>query len=114
MFLIGGLHVRRYKNIFEMFGNPVPRECESKQAYAEYLLKLFVRSGRYFVTRPSPETTYGSSRECNWQRRVWQAALEQCDRPGEGLEYAPHHLVLPIDRRVLLQFLMEAVEEVRA
>ena len=104
----------RYKNVFKMFGNPVPRECESKQAYAEYLLEFFARSDRYSVTRPSPEKTYGSAREFNWQHRVWQAALEQCERPGDGPEYAPHHLVLPIDRRVLLQFLMEAVEEVQA
>ena len=53
-------------------------------------------------------------REVNWQRRVWQAALEQCRRPGDGPEYGSHHFVLPIDRRVLLQFLMEAVEEVQA
>ena len=102
--------MRRYKNIFKMFGDPVPRECESKQAYAEYLLQFFARSDGYSVTRPSPEKTYGSAREIIWQRRVWQAALEQCKRPGDG----PHHLVLPIDRRVLLQFLMEAVEEVQA
>ena len=106
----------RYKNIFKMFGNPAPRECESKQAYAENLLALFARSDRdrYSVTRPSPETTYGSAREFNWQHRLWQAALEQCERRGDGPEYAPHLLVLPIDRRVLLQFLTEAVEEVRA
>jgi len=97
-----------------MFGDPVPRECESKQAYAEYLLQFFARSDGYSVTRPSPEKTYGSAREIIWQRRVWQAALEQCKRPGDGPEYGPHHLVLPIDRRVLLQFLMEAVEEVQA
>jgi len=103
-----GLYVR-YKDIFRMFGNPVPRECESKRAYAEYLLECFARSDRYFLTRPLRETTYGSAREFNWQRRVWQAALEQYERP----EDAPHHLVLPIDRRVLLQFLMEAVEEVQ-
>jgi hypothetical protein len=103
-----------YKNIFEMFGTPVPRECESKQAYAEYLLKLFARSGRYSVTRPSPEITYGSARECNWHRRVWQAALEQYEPHDDEPEYAPHHLVLTIDRRVLLQFLMEAVEEVQS
>ena len=102
--------MRRYKNIFKMFGRPVPRECESKQAYAEYLLQFFARSDGYFVTRPSPEKTYSSMREVNWQRRVWQAALEQCKRP----EYGSHHFVLPIDRRVLLQFLMEAVEEVQA
>jgi hypothetical protein len=74
------------------------------------LLEFFARSDRYFVTRLSRETTYGSAREFNWQRRVWQAALEQYERPdGE-----PHPLVLPIDRRVLLQFLMEAIEEVQA
>ena len=75
---------------------------------------VFARFDRYFVTRPSRETTYGSAREINWQRRVWQAALEQYERPND----APYHLVLPIDRRidrrVLLQFLMEAVEEVQA
>jgi hypothetical protein len=99
------------QNIFRIFGNPEPRECESKQAYAEYLLEFFARfDSRYFVTRPSRETTYGSAREINWQRRVWQAALEQYERPND----APYHLVLPIDRRVLLQFLMEAVEEVQA
>ena len=104
----------RYKSIFQMFGNPVLRECESKQAYAEYLLEFFARSDRYFVTRPSRETTYGSAREFNWQRRVWQAALEQYERPDDEPKDAHHHLVLPIDRRVLLQFLMEAVEEVQA
>ena len=100
----------RYKTIFKMmFGSLEPRECESKQAYAEYLLEFFARSDCYCVTRPSRETIYGPTREFNWQRRVWQAALEQYERP----EDAPHHLVLPIDRRVLLQFLMEAVEEVQ-
>ena len=106
--------MRRYKNIFKMFGRPVPRECESKQAYAEYLLQFFALSNGYSVTRPSPETTYSSMREVNWQRRVWQAALEQFKRPGDGPEYGSHHFVLPIDRRVLLQYLMEAVEEVQA
>jgi hypothetical protein len=105
----GGLYVR-YKNIFKMFGNPEPRECESKQAYAEHLLEFFGRSGRYCVTRPSRETIYGPTREFNWQRRVWQAALEQYERSND----APYHLVLPIDRKILLQFLMEAVEEVKA
>ncbi len=45
-----------------------------------------------------------------WQRRVWQAALKQYVPRDD----AAHHLVLPIDRRVLLLFLMEAVEEVQA
>jgi hypothetical protein len=97
-----------------MFGNPVPRECESKEAYAEHLLKFFDPSGRYSVTRPSPETTCGSAREINWERRVWQAALEQHQRLDDEPEYARNDQVLPIERRVLLQFLMEAVEEVQA
>jgi len=97
-----------------MFGNQAPRECESKEAYAEYLLEFFDRSDRCLVTRPALQITYGSAREINWQRRVWQAALEQYEWPDDEPECARHHLVLPIDRRVLLQFLMEAVEEVQA
>ncbi len=100
----------RYKNIFHMFGNPELRECESKQAYAEYLLEFFARSDRYSATRPSSETICGLAREFNWQRRVWQAALKQYVPRDD----AAHHLVLPIARRVLLLFLMEAVEEVQA
>jgi hypothetical protein len=104
----------RYRNVFKMFGNPAPRECASKEAYAEHLLGFFDPSGRYSVTRPSPETTCGSAREINWQRRVWQAALEQYEQPDDKPEYVPNDLVLPIERRVLLQFLAEAVEEVQA
>jgi len=74
------------------------------------LVSFFARSDRYSVTRPSRETIYGSAREFNWQCRVWKAALEQYERRDAAL----HNLVLPIDRRVLLQFLMEAVEEVQA
>src|SRR3974377_3628 len=91
----------RYRNIFKMFGNPGPRECESKEAYAETLLGFFAPSGLYSVTRPSAETTCGSAREINWQRRVWQAALEQYERPDDEPEYAPNDLVLPIERRVV-------------
>ena len=80
----------RYKSIFHMFGNPEPGECESKQAYAEYLLEFFARSDRYSVTRPSRETIYGSAREFNWQRRVWQAALEQYERRDAALHNFRH------------------------
>ena len=93
-----------------MFGNPEPGECEIKAGLCRIFAGVFGRSDRYSVTRPSRETIYGSAREFNWQRRVWQAALEQYERPDAAL----HNLVLPIDRRVLLQFLMEAVEEVQA
>lgn len=112
MFKYGGC--MRCRNIFKMFGNPAPRECESKEAYAEHLLEFFDPSGRYSVTRPSREIACGSPREINWQRRVWQAALEQYERPDGEPEYAPNDLVLPIERRVLLQFLMEVIEEVQA
>jgi hypothetical protein len=64
----GGLYVR-YKTIFKMmFGSLEPRECESKQAYAEYLLEFFARSDwvkfqqRYQKSnRPVRQETYSKA-----------------------------------------------------
>lgn len=101
----------KYQNTFEMFGDPCPAECESAEQFAESILHVFERNGVCYVERP-PLSDGGLPTEVEWKRRVWDAALEEFAPLDDEPKYSSDMLEIPIDRKLLLRFLVEAVEEV--
>lgn len=105
--------MKTFQNRFEIFGPALPAEAESARAYAESYLSLFVeadhpeKEGRWYRFDEGCSMTTGYANEIAWQQRLYAATENR-----EPYEWDPESFSGIIEEERLLDFLMEAVEEV--
>lgn len=105
--------MQTYINTFEMFGDPVPAQCDSAEEYAQAILPLFKHRSSdttYWVS--APVVRVGMANEIEWTKKAWATAIEEAEDRGETVDDDAEELEISED--ALLDLLLDAVQEVKA
>jgi hypothetical protein len=101
--------MKTYQNTFETLGEPLPAQAESAREYARAFLPCFVLdedSNRYRIDQP--KNRLGYAKEVEFWKRLYEATEDKAQYDWDGEDWSGL-----ISEEKLLDFLEEAVEEVR-